>query len=162
MQTLQVLDRIDLKILSALQAEARISNQKLADKVALSASSCLQRVKKLEKSGLLKSYHAYLDIEKIQRHVSCIATVRLLNHSQKHILQFENLIAAIDEIVECFTVSGQFDFFLRIICPDMSHYLAINDHLISSCQQGIAINTHVIMKTNKVFRGIKLDTILPQ
>ncbi|MGK0442748.1 MAG: Lrp/AsnC family transcriptional regulator of ectoine degradation [Pseudohongiellaceae bacterium] len=154
------LDNLDLKILSALQANARVTNQSLAEQVALSPSSCLQRVRRLEQDGYLQSYHATLDLASISRHISCIATVIIKDHNQKDFADFEAMVQEIPEIVECYTVSGEFDFFLRVICPDMAHYLAINDRLVRSGDYSVSINTHVIMKDNKTFKGVELKTLL--
>lgn len=156
----KALDKLDLKILSALQFDARITNQKLAERVALSPSSCLQRVRRLEQEGYLQSYHAHLNVAAISRHISCIATVTLKDHKQQDFEAFETLVESIPEIVECYTISGEFDFFLRVICPDMGHYLAINDRLVRSGDYSVSINTHVIMKENKTFKGVELSTLL--
>ena len=154
------LDNLDLKILAELQSDARITNQKLAERVALSPSSCLQRVRRLEQDGYLLSYHANLNLAAISRHISCIATVTIKDHNPQDFAAFEALVESIPEIVECYTVSGEFDFFLRVICPDMAHYLAINDSLVRSGDYSVSINTHVIMKENKNFQGVELNTLL--
>ncbi len=154
------LDKLDLKILSALQSDARITNQKLAERVALSPSSCLQRVRRLEQEGYLQSYHAALNLSAISRHISCIATVTIKDHNQQDFDAFEALVDSIPEIVECYTVSGEFDFFVRVICPDMAHYLAINDRLVRTGDYTVSINTHVIMKENKTFQGVDLKTLI--
>ncbi len=153
------LDRIDLKILSTLQSDARITNQNLAEAIALSPSSCLQRVRRLENSGIISNYHAQLELNQLCRHLTCIATVAMKNHTQEDFRAFESLIGDIDEIVECLTVSGEFDFFLRIVCPDMQRYVEINEQLVSSVKHAININTHVVMTENKCFKGVALNTL---
>lgn len=153
------LDRIDLKILSTLQNDARITNQNLAEAISLSPSSCLQRVRRLENSGVISSYHAQLELNQLCRHLVCIATVAMKNHTQEDFQAFEELITDIDEIVECLTVSGEFDFFLRIVCPDMQRYVEINELLVSSVKHAININTHVVMSENKRYTGVTLSTL---
>ncbi|WP_019601464.1 Lrp/AsnC family transcriptional regulator [Teredinibacter turnerae] len=153
------LDKTDLKILQVLQAEARITNQDLSERVNLSASSCLQRVRRLEQAGVLMSYHSRINLPLICRHIVCIATVSLKNHSQQDFREFEQLVKSTPEVVECYTVSGEFDFFLKIICPDMNQYLKVNDALVSSVNRSITINTHVVMNQNKYFEGLDLGKL---
>lgn len=155
------LDRIDLKILKHLQTNAKTTNQDLANTVALSPSSCLQRVRRLENEGFITAYYAKLNLAKISRHIMCIATVTMKNHSAKEFRKFEALIDSIPEIVECYTVSGEFDFFLRIVCPDMTRYLEINETLVDSINHSLNINTHVVMNENKSFTGVNLANLSP-
>lgn len=154
------LDRVDLRILSALQKNARITNQSLAETINLSPSSCLQRVRRLEKEGVLKDYHAHVDLDTICRHIVCIATVAMRNHSVEDTHKFEQLVDNTPEVVECLTVSGEFDYVLRIICPDMKRYVEVNDALVSAVSYAIQINTHVVMKENKRNKGVNFDTLL--
>ena len=153
------LDRIDQKILQILQQQGRITNQKLADQVSLSPSSCLQRVRRLETGGVIESYQARINLTRVARHIICIATVSLRNHTQDEFTAFEALAEAIPEVVECFTVSGESDFLMRIICPDMNRYVEINDQLVASNSYQVTINSYVVMKENKPFRGIDLKTL---
>lgn len=153
------IDKIDLKILQTLQKNGRITNQDLAEKVCLSPSSCLQRVRRLEKEQVIQSYHACLDLSRIARHIMCIATVSLKNHTQQEFKAFEQLIGSIAEIVECYTVSGESDFLIRIICADMNRYLEINDELVSSSSYQVTINSYVVMKENKAFEAVELTTL---
>ena len=90
----------------------------------------------------------------------CIATVSLRNHTQKEFEQYEELITAIPEVVECFTVSGESDFFVRVICPDMKRYLEINGELLSANSSRVNINTFVVMKENKRFHGVDIKTLV--
>lgn len=153
------LDRTNLKILTTLQKDARITNQNLADAIALSPSSCLQRVRRLESAGIISSYHAHIELNQLCRHLTCLCTVTMKNHTQEDFREFEKLVGDIDEIVECLTVSGEFDFFLRIVCPDMQRYVEINEQLVSSVKHAININTHVVMIENKRFTGVHLKTL---
>ena len=153
------LDRIDLKILQTLQRNGRITNQNLAEKVCLSPSSCLQRVRRLEKEQVIQSYHARIDLSRVARHIICLATVSLKNHTQQEFKAFESLVESIPEVVECYTVSGESDFLIRIICADMNRYLEINDQLVSSSSYQVTINSYVVMKENKAFEAVELNTL---
>lgn len=154
------LDKIDLKILRTLQNNARITNQTLAEAINLSPSSCLQRVRRLESEGIISGYQARIELAEICRHIVCIATVAMKNHTPDEFRAFENLMTSIPEIVECYTVSGEFDFFLRVVCPDMTRYLEINEQLVASVNYAVTINTHVVMKENQRFRGVDIDTLV--
>jgi DNA-binding Lrp family transcriptional regulator len=153
------IDKTDMKILETLQHNARITNQALAEHVCLSPSSCLQRVRRLENDNVIRSYHANINLPSIARHIVCIATVSLKNHTQEEFKAFESLIESIAEIVECYTVSGESDFILRIICADMNRYLEINDQLVSSTNYVVNISTNVVMKENKRFKAVEIKTL---
>ena len=116
-------------------------------------------MRRLEKANVIRSYHAHLDLAIIARHITCIATVSLKNHTQEEFKAFESLIESIPEVVECYTVSGESDFIIRIICADMNRYLDINDQLVSSSSYQVNINTYVVMKENKRFESVELNTL---
>ncbi|MBL4802558.1 MAG: Lrp/AsnC family transcriptional regulator [Emcibacter sp.] len=156
----RTIDRIDLKILSILQNNARITNHDLSSEVNLSPSSCLQRVRRLEEEGYLESYMAVINLNKICRTVTVLLTVSLHDHTNTNFKTFESVINDFPEIVECYTVSGNFDYFLRIVCPDMDRYLELNDKLIE-CMEGVAnISSHVALATTKSFKGYALDLLV--
>jgi len=89
----------------------------------------------------------------------CIDTVSLKNHIQNEFKAFENLVKSIPEVVECYTVSGESDFFVRIICADMNRYLEINEQLVSSSSNQVNINSYVVMKENTAFETVNLKTL---
>lgn len=153
------LDKIDLKILQYLQSNSRITNQALAEKVHLSPSSCLQRVKRLEDNGYIKKYIALVDLRKICRYVTCIATITLRGHDQQDFEDFVNEVNEIPEVTECSTVSGEFDFILKLVCEDMPRYLELNNHLLNMCSKIESIKTHVVMNENKKFEGYDLTAL---
>ncbi|WP_138379835.1 Lrp/AsnC family transcriptional regulator [Luteithermobacter gelatinilyticus] len=154
------LDKIDLKILSILQNDARITNHDLSQKVGLSPSSCLQRVRKLEEEGYIEGYMANINLDMICRTVTVLVTVSLHEHTNDNFKAFEEAIEKFPEIVECYTVSGNFDYFLRIVCPDMNSYLKLNDDLISNMEGVANISSHVALAHTKPFRGYALDRLV--
>lgn len=153
------LDKIDLRILQTLQKDGRITNQNLAERVNLSPSSCLQRVRRLEQTGVISSYQAHLNLDSIARHIICLATVSVKNHTQEEFNAFETLIESIPEVVECYTVSGESDFLMKIVCADMRRYVEINEQLVGNSRYQVTINSYVVMKENKPFRGVDLITL---
>lgn len=154
------LDRLDIRILSYLQNNAKTTNQDLADAVGLSPSSCLQRVRRLEEQGFIDRYLAVINLPKLCRNVVCIATITMKEHSKTDFDEFERLIDTIPEVVECYTVSGDFDFILKIVCADMTHYLELNNQLINIGANIESLKTHVIMKENKPFKGYALEGLI--
>jgi len=154
------LDKIDLRILKVLQDQARITNQDLADEIHLSPSSCLMRVRKLEQVGVLESYHASIDLKKICRIVKCIVTISMHNQTKKDFSQFHAYIQSVPEVLECYTVSGAFDFFLKVASPNMERYLEITDELIECTDAEIHLSTHVVMDETKSVKSYPLDKLL--
>lgn len=154
------LDKINRKILSILQQDARITNQDLAEKVNLSPSSCLNRVRKLEQQGLIGPYLGVVDLATLCRSVTVIATVSLKDQSTDAFRAFQQAAQDIPEVVECYIVSGTFDIFLRIVAPDMNRYNEINDRLLDLQPGKVNISSHVVLSTGKPFRGYPLDQLI--
>lgn len=153
------LDKTDYCILDILQKNGRITNQELASQVALAPSSCLQRVRRLEEDGFISGYHARINLRAVCRFVTCIANVKLKSHSYEELSAFKAMAASIPEIVDFYTVSGECDYILKIICRDMQAYLAINDRLIRNTDYSATIQSHVVMEENKPDTYVDLDTL---
>lgn len=160
MREKRALDKIDQNILSVLQINGRITNQQLAEKVNLSPSSCLARVRKLEEDGCLGPYHAQINLERLCRYITCIAMVSLGQHQQEDFRTFERFVNALPEVVQCDTVSGGCDFIVRIVCADMERYHEVNEMLLNSGTNVVNIKTHVVMSETKVFSQYPLKELL--
>ena len=154
------LQKLDLNILKCLQKNSKITNQDLADTIGLSPSSCLHHVRNLEKSGHIAKYRALVDLSKLCNSITLIVAVSMKQHSHQDFVKFEKFIQTIPEIVECHTVSGNYDFFMKIVCSDMDHYLALNNKLLESGVVIDSINTHVVMNENKPHTGFPLDILI--
>jgi Lrp/AsnC family leucine-responsive transcriptional regulator len=117
------LDRYDRQILDLLQREGRISNQDLADRVSLSPSACLRRVRALEESGLITSYRALLDPRRLGFSLTALLHISMDTHTPERFANFEAEIAKIDEVLECLLVTGQSaDYQLKVVVADMDAY----------------------------------------
>lgn len=116
------LDEIDRKILGFLQADGRMTNAELAKRIDLSPPSALHRVRALERAGYIRRYCAVLDAEKLGYKVTVWAMISLSLHQDQPIESFRASIAEIREIAECYHVSGEFDFLLKILVPDIRSY----------------------------------------
>ena len=124
------LDRIDLRILSQLQKNGRITNVELADAVGLSPSPCLIRVKRLEKAGYIVGYGAQIQLEKLGDVQIVFTEVTLADHRREDFIKFVTAIRDVDEIVECHLVSGGYDYLLKFVTRSVSHYQSIIEGLL--------------------------------
>ncbi|MDR1227683.1 MAG: Lrp/AsnC family transcriptional regulator [Azoarcus sp.] len=117
------LDRYDRQILDLLQREGRISNQALADRVSLSPSACLRRVRALEESGLIAGYRALLDARRLGLSLTALLHISMDSHTPERFAHFEAEIARIDAVLECLLITGQSaDYQLKIVVADMDAY----------------------------------------
>ncbi len=154
------MDRINLRLLSVLQQEGRITNQDLADRIGLSPSACLERMRKLEQESVLQGYRAQVDLDKVCPSITVITTVTLHDHRKEHMDHFEQAIRALPEVVECQQVSGVFDYMLRIVCRDMQRYQALSDELIEAGSGIIELSSHVVMDRTKPFQGFPISELI--
>ncbi|HEX7849202.1 MAG TPA: Lrp/AsnC family transcriptional regulator, partial [Sphingomonas sp.] len=116
------LDRIDRQILSLLQADGRMTNVELADRVGLTAPPCLRRVRALEEAGAIKGYHAELDPATLGYPITVFAMVSLKSQAERDLTAFESHIATIPEVRECHMLNGEIDFILKIVAGDLKAF----------------------------------------
>jgi Lrp/AsnC family transcriptional regulator, leucine-responsive regulatory protein len=123
--SIDVLDRTDRKILAELQRDGRLTNQELADRVSLSPSPCLRRVRRLEEEGYIGRYGALVDAEKVGFGLLAYVTIRLNKHSgSSHapMADFHRDVQAWPEVVACYAMTGDMDYLLRIQVRDLAHF----------------------------------------
>lgn len=153
-----MIDAIDLKILAALQAEGRLTNQKLADRVGLSASACHARVRRLESEGYITGYRAVLKPELLGRPLTVFALVALERHGRQGLKAFEAHLTSLPEVTECVELSGQWDYLIRFMARDIESYQTLTESLIENPELGVSqIMSHVAMRTVQPFQGIPLE-----
>ena len=116
------LDGIDLRILQALQADGRLTNQQLADQVGLSPSPCLRRVRRLERDGFIRTYRAVLDRESIGLGLTVFVDIKVEKHSRDNAQALQEALTALPEVVACHMVSGSADFMAEIVVPNLKAY----------------------------------------
>lgn len=117
------LDRYDRHILNLLQQEGRLSNQELADRIGLSPSPCLRRVKALEEAGIIAGYRAMVDAKKLGLTLMALIHISMDRHTPERFANFEAKIAALPEVLECLLITGQdADYQLKVIVKDMDAY----------------------------------------
>jgi Lrp/AsnC family leucine-responsive transcriptional regulator len=150
------LDRYDRLILSVLQEDGRISNQDLADRIGLSPSPCLRRVRALEESGLITGYRALLDAKQLGLSLMALIGISMDQHTPERFANFEKKIAAVPEVLECLLITGQqADYQLKAVVRDMDAY---QDLLLNKITR-IAGVTGV--HTSFVLRRVVDRTMLP-
>lgn len=143
------LDKIDFNILKILQENGRITNLQLSQHIGLSPAPTLERVRKLENSGFIKSYHALVDEEKLGLGIKTFIQVSLDFHQQDTIQTFLDEIKAIKEITECHHVTGQCDFLLKAYVKDIKTYEQLIMQKISKITVVKTFHTMMIMSTSK-------------
>lgn len=150
------LDQTDRKILEILQTNSNITNAQLAIEIGLSPAPTLERVKKLENSGIIKSYHAVLDMAHVGLGVSTFVTVSLKGHNKENIAKFMDAIQGIEEVVECHHVTGQADFILKIVAADIPAYQNLMLEKMTTIEVVDNMQSTIILSTFKDSKVIPL------
>lgn len=117
-----VLDAIDRKIIDCLQSDGRMSNQELSERIGLSPSPCLRRVRQLEADGTITHYVALVDPEKVGLAVTAFVRVRLDQQDDRHMEDFETAVASFPEVMECYLMTGEADYQLRILVGSLTQF----------------------------------------
>lgn len=149
------LDQIDLKILEILQEKGKITNIQLSQEIGLSAAPTLERVKKLEQSGIIQSYHAKIDRSKIGLGFTALIHVSLTRQKDNAIRNFITQINKIPEITECLQVTGNFDYQLRVVVKDIPAFEKLVGEKLSRIEEIGQMQTMVVLSE------IKNASILP-
>lgn len=149
------LDSYDKRILAELQKDGRIKNQALADLVGLSAAACWRRVKGLEDSGIIKRYTALVDPAALGQGLCVLVMVSLTRHAAENKVEFEKAVEAWPEVLECYAVTGNADFMLRVVIPDMQAY----DHFLT--HKLFSLDGISQANSNFALREVKKDTVIP-
>ena len=150
------LDPTDRKILEILQTNSNITNAQLAQEIGLSPAPTLERVKKLETAGVIKSYHAVVDLASVGIGVSTFVMVSLKGHNKDNISKFIDAISKISEVVECHHVTGQADFILKIVAPDIPAYQTLMLEKVTNIEVVDNMQSTVILSTFKDSKVVPL------
>lgn len=153
------LDKIDLKILQALQENARISYVDLANKVGLSTTPCLERVKRLERNGVIKGYKALLNPRYLRANLLVFVEVSLETQSPTVFDEFRKAVARLPQIQECHLVSGQFDYILKCRIPEMSAYRQLLGDVVLTLPGVKESKSYVVMEEVKEDASIYVPTL---
>lgn len=142
---LNLLDPTDIRILQLLQDNARLTNKQIGEKLHKTASPINDRIRKLQEQGYIKKYVAVLDRKKIGRGLMAFTHVQLRDHSRESLSHFESEIIKFPEVLECYHMSGQYDFILRVAVKDLDAYHEfLMSHIFETIPMGSVLSTFVM------------------
>ncbi len=153
------LDRLDVSILEALQDDGRLSNRDLAKKISLSPSPCWRRLRALEKSGLISHYAAVIDREKAGLPILGFAHVTLHDHKPENVKKFDRAILGAPQVLECHATSGEHDYMLKVVAPDMASYQEFLSSYLLKIGVVRTVNTSFALKQQKSTTRLPLEQI---
>ena len=154
-ESLEKLDKTDLKILHILQENSKITNLDLSKKIGLSTAPTLERVKKLENTEIIQSYHAKVNQQAIGLNVKTFVQVSLAWQKDNALNNFMAKVQEIDEIVECYIITGEADFLMKIVCKDIPTYEQLLFKTLSQIEEIERLKTLMTLST------IKDSSVLP-
>jgi Lrp/AsnC family transcriptional regulator, leucine-responsive regulatory protein len=141
------LDRYDRRILDTLQQDGRISNQDLAERIGLSPSPCLRRVRALEEAGIIAGYRAHLDAAKLGLNLMALIHIAMDRHTPERFANFEQKVAALPEVLECLLITGQdADYQLKVVVPDMQAYQELLLNRITRIEGVSGVHSSFVMR----------------
>ncbi len=152
---MSTLDRQDVILLSELQRDSRQTVQQLAQAANLSSTPCWKRIKEMESRGVIRGYTALVDREQVGLSLAVIAEINLQRHSDLDVRRFEQAVAACSPIVSCYATTGQADYVIKVLVPDIKSY----DRFLHETAFKLPGVTHV--RSSVVLREIKAETRLP-
>jgi DNA-binding Lrp family transcriptional regulator len=150
------LDKLDRELLRLLQADGRLTNAELAQRIGLSASAAFRRLQRLEQSGVIAGYSATLDGEAIGKPTTVFIEVTLASQVSTALDAFERAVAACDDVLECHLMSGDFDYLLRVAVADMRDYERVHRQRVAAFPHVARIRTAFAMRAVVARRGYAL------
>ena len=149
------MDRTDIKIVTALQHDGRLSNQRLADQIGISPAACWRRVRALEDSGVIAGYAALLDRKQVNLNLCAFIHVTLSRHVRESTSHFEEAILQRPEVMECFATTGDADFILRVVTQSIESLDTFMEEFL------FALPEISQVRSNIALRELKFETALP-
>jgi Lrp/AsnC family transcriptional regulator, leucine-responsive regulatory protein len=142
------IDRYDRSILKLLQKNGRLTNQELAEKIGLSASPCLRRVRALEDSGLISGYQALVDSKKMGLSLMALIHISMDKHTQERFTHFEKMVTDIPQVLECLLITGQSaDYQLKVVVKDMDAYQKLLLNQITQIKGVTGVHTSFVLRS---------------
>jgi DNA-binding Lrp family transcriptional regulator len=152
---MELLDRQDVVLLTELQRDAHQTVQQLAERIGLSSTPCWKRIKEMETSGVIRGYTALIDREKVGLALCVIAELNLTRHNEDVVTQFEKEVAGCPQIVSCYATTGQADYVIKVLMPDIKAY----ERFLHETAFKLPGVTHV--RSSVVLKEVKSETRLP-
>lgn len=150
-------DEIDRQIMAHLQADGRMTNVDLADRVGLTAPPCLRRVRTLEEKGAIRGYHADLDPAWLGYTITVFAMVSLKSQAETDLEAFEAHVADIPEIRECYMLNGDIDFILKIVARDLSSFQQFLTTRLTTAPNVAHVRTSLTIRSSKSLPGVPVE-----
>jgi DNA-binding Lrp family transcriptional regulator len=150
-------DEIDRQIMAHLQADGRMTNVDLADRVGLTAPPCLRRVRTLEEKGAIRGYHADLDPVWLGYTITVFAMVSLKSQAETDLEAFEAHVADIPEIRECYMLNGDIDFILKIVARDLSSFQQFLTTKLTTAPNVAHVRTSLTIRSSKSLPGVPVE-----
>jgi DNA-binding Lrp family transcriptional regulator len=151
------LDSIDLRILSELQNNGRITNVELSRRAKITAPPCLRRMRALEKAGYIKGYHADLDGKSLGYEVTGFAFVGLASQAEADLKRFEEQVRAWPAVRECFMLSGEVDFLLKCVAEDLSAFQSFITETLTAAKNVASVKTALVIRASKDEPGVPVE-----
>jgi DNA-binding Lrp family transcriptional regulator len=151
------LDTIDLRILSELQANGRITNVELSRRAKITAPPCLRRMRALEKAGYIRGYHADLDPKHLGYEVSAFVFVGLSSQADADLKRFEEQVRSWPEVRECYMLSGEVDFLLKCVAKDLSSFQSFITNTLTSAKNVGSVKSSLVIHPSKREPGVPID-----
>lgn len=154
----QKLDSIDLRILSELQANGRITNVELSRRAKITAPPCLRRMRALEKAGYIRGYHADLDARRLGYEVSAFVFVGLSSQADGDLKRFEEQVRSWAEVRECYMLSGEVDFLLKCVARDLTSFQGFITNTLTAAKNVASVKSSLVIRPAKREPGVPVDT----
>jgi DNA-binding Lrp family transcriptional regulator len=151
------LDAIDRRLLAELQKDGRVTNVDLAIKVGLTAPPCLRRMRALEQSGIIRSYHADVDAASLGYTITVFAMVSLKSQAEEDLRRFEEHVAALPDVRECHMLNGEIDFILKIVSRDLQSFQELLTSQLTSAPNVSSVKTSLTIRTTKDEPGVPIE-----
>jgi DNA-binding Lrp family transcriptional regulator len=153
------LDATDWRILRELQANGRITNVELARKVGISAPPCLRRVRALEEAGIIKGFTAILNDRALGFDVTAFAMIRLHSQAEADLIAFEERARSSPIVRDCYMLSGEIDFLLRCVAPDLSAFQDFIIHELTAAPNVASVKTSLVIRASKHEEGVPVELV---
>jgi DNA-binding Lrp family transcriptional regulator len=149
MSELETIDPFDRKILALLQADARLTNSDLSERVNLSPSQCSRRRQRLEEDGLIRGYRAVLDRDRLGFPLVNIISVTLATHNRDNARRFAELLARLPEVLEAHALTGEMDYFVKVVTPDLKSLAEFVNDVLLPHESVQHVKTSIVLQTLK-------------
>ena len=159
MRTGNSLDSLDFQILAHLQREGRCSNVELAESVGLTPSPCLARVKRLQENGYIASYGAHLELGKLGDVLTVFTEITLSEHRRRDLQRFEETVREYPEVMECYNLSGGYDYLLKIVVRSVTHYQKVMETLLAADVGVTRFSSYIVLRLPFIKREYPLETL---